>query len=228
MNRKQLAADMRRMKAEPVTLERPILVLAGWRSPRTLAYILARRLRSLTGAPRELFASLSYPYGSDIDPLADRAAALAAERFGPHTHIDVVAVSMGGLVARTAALPDRAQPLHIKRLFTLGTPHRGAKLAEHIQIDPASRKMMPGSDFLAKLDVALESASFELFPYAATGDWLVGATNTSPPGADPIWFEGHPLLAHQMITHHMSIVVDIARRLRGESPIAAPSPVPRD
>ncbi|MBX3323014.1 MAG: hypothetical protein KF757_08500 [Phycisphaeraceae bacterium] len=227
--REWLAADVRRMKASPIALQRPILVLAGWRSPRTLAYVLMRRLRSLTGAPPESFAWLSYPYGSDIMPLADRAVLLAKSRLSPNgEQVDVVAVSMGGLVARTAALPDREHRLNIARLFTLGTPHRGARLAEFVRIDAASRCMMPGSEFLAKLDAALEHADFELFPYAATGDWLVGATNTSPPGVDPIWFDGPPLLAHQLITHHMGIIVDIARRLRGEDPIAHASPVPRD
>jgi hypothetical protein len=217
------------MKASPVALLRPVLVLAGWRSPHTLAYLLARRLRHLTGAPRESMAWLSYPAGSDIAPLADRAARVALERFGDrYVAIDVVAVSMGGLVARFAAMPDREPRLRIARLMTLGTPHRGAKLAEHVQVDSASRHMMPGSEFLAALDAAYEHADYTLIPYAATGDWLVGASNTSPLGSDPIWFEGHPLLAHQMITHHAGIIVDIARRLRGEAPIADPSPVPRD
>lgn len=232
-SRAALRAEIRRMRGRPTGVERPIVILAGWRSPG-LGWVLGRRLRSLTGASPADITAFAYPFTGDIVPVARRVARLTSAAFpagdGPGgAPVDVVAVSMGGLVARAAASTLVDPPrLNIHRLFTLGTPHRGARLAARIRVDRASRDMRPGSAFLARLDAERAGASFEIIPYAALDDWMVGASNTAPPGSDPVWFKGLPLISHHAISANTRILLDLARRLRGEAPIAEPSRPPRD
>lgn len=231
-----LAADERRhMEAAPVALARPVLVLSGWRSPYWQGRGLARRLEALTCRDASRFRSVSYMLSWSIEGAAQRAveAVQAAWPSAAHddtTEVDVVAVSMGGLVARAGAAGlGGSRRLRIHRLFTLATPHRGAALAERIRPDLAAREMRPGSEWLARLDAALPDAAAEIIPYARTGDAWVGATRTAPPGRDPIWTRGPFCLSHFTIALDEAITLDIARRLRGESPLATgASPPPCD
>lgn len=148
---------------------------------------------------------------------------------------------MGGLVARLAALaPEAREPfgiptelprLNIARLFTLATPHRGASLAGIVALDAAARDMKPGSPFLRDLDAAEpDPRLYEMVCYARLRDAWVGATNTAPPGTNPIWVPTPARnLAHLTVSRDRRILLDIARRLRGEPPLALePSPPPRN
>lgn len=232
-------SDIRRMKAEPKKLDRPVLVLGGYRAPDWSAWGLGEQLRRLTGAEKGGFATLGYPFRSDFDAISDSAVQLVEERWPSSdpvwtSEVDVVGISMGGLVGRTAAAPpspDRPtrKRLRIHRLFTMGTPHRGAKLAEYIAPDPAARSMKPGSPFLARLDEQLSGADYEMICYARLNDTWVGASRSAPPGMEPIWTGGTLFLSHITITQDDRIVADISRRLRGESPLALKgSKPPRD
>ena len=217
------------MAAAPVPLARPVLVLAGYRAWSVMPRTVASWLRCMTGARPDRFASLAYPWSTDFPAIVARAAALAESRWSGE-EIDVVGVSMGGLVARAAAagigLPHS---LRIRRLFTLGTPHQGAKLAALIAPDAAARDMRPGSAFLARLDAALPDAGYELICYTRLHDSFVGASRTFPRSTSPHWVSGTWILSHLTISSDPRILIDIARRLRGEPPIAQiPAAPPRD
>ena len=45
---REIEADLARMEREPVRLERPVIVLSGYRSPHPVASRLAERLRELS------------------------------------------------------------------------------------------------------------------------------------------------------------------------------------
>ncbi len=236
------------MEAAPVGVTRPVVVLSGYRAPSFSANNLASTVRELTGAKEDRVLAISYVFGDDIPTLADRVAQKVAEAFGSDvdpltgerwTHeVDVVAVSMGGLVARTAwAEPtdvgrELGVRLNIKTLYTLGTPHKGAKIARYIHIDDAARQMIPGSAFLANLREASPggggSGSYTIVPYATLRDGWVGARNSAPEGQEPIWVPGRVVLSHQLITLENRILADLGRRLRGEVPLGEPSAPPRD
>lgn len=235
----EIADDHTRMRTEAVGLTRPVLVLSGYRSPSLVARKLAYEIRRLTGAEPEQIAWLSYIDAGTIEGPARRAVALVEKRFPSDdpewtTEVDVVAVSMGGLVARLASAdPElRDEPggkrLRIRTLYTLGSPHRGAVLAERIRLDDASRDMKPGSSFLERLDGAFEERGYEVVPYAVLRDGWVGATRSAPVGQDPIWVPGRWVLSHHMISLNRRIQADLARRLRGEEPLGSPSMPPRD
>ena len=171
----------------------------------------------------------------EVDPGDIEEAALETVELVQATHpsddpdetveIDVVAMSMGGLVARYAA--DRlakerpgARRLKINRLMTIATPHRGALLAENTPIieDRAVTDMYRSSLFLVKLEEAYKG-DYEIIPYARLNDGVVGTINTAPPGRTPIWVSG-PVVggSHLTINEDKRILADIARRLRGEEP----------
>lgn len=231
----EIRADLARMRGDPAGLERPVLVLSGWRSPGGSGSMLAGELRELTGADKGEVASMSYVWARDIDPLGDRVVAFVDDRWPTDdpertTEVDVVAISMGGIVARWAAADrgDGSRRLRIGTLYTLASPHRGALLADRLRVEPAARQMRAGSDFLAHLDTELEHADYGVVPYAVLRDWMVGATRSSPPGQDPIWVPGRIGLSHHLVSWEDRIVADVARRLRAEDPLAEPSPPPRD
>lgn len=221
------------MLANPVGLTRPLIVLSGWRAPVWPARLLARQLGRLAGSPDRVGA-LSFATCLSFDAAIARVAP-AVDRLWPSgdpkqtVEVDAVGISMGGLIARAAAIPTTGrQRLRIARLFTLGTPHRGARIAPFVPLDGLARDMRPGCDFLRRLDEALADASYELICYARTHDSWVGARNTAPPGREPFWTPGPLLLSHQTISADRLIRTDIARRLRSEPPLAArPSTPPR-
>ncbi|MBX3363500.1 MAG: hypothetical protein KF866_01935 [Phycisphaeraceae bacterium] len=232
----KLAHEISRLRSDPQPLRRPVVVLAGWRSPMLVSLALSERLSRLTSGNPSDFLALAYPWKGCIEAVVRHVALEIASRFpGSSTdetsEIDIVAHSMGGLVARAASagMVAPAPRVRIARLFTLGTPHRGAKLARAIAPDAASRAMKPGSAWLASLDAHHTEATYELVCYAHLNDRWVGARNTAPPGRDPIWTAGTMAFSHFSVTEDRQILVDIARRLRGEPPLAeGPSPPPRD
>lgn len=224
------AREMARMRADPRPLARPVVVLGGWRAWQFNAEGLTRRLCALTSGRREDFLAVSFMFHNRLEAAAATASGAVRSRWpgaGNETvEVDVVGVSMGGLVARLAAL-DGSPRLKIARLFTLATPHRGAALANRIAIDPAARDMKTGSARLGRLDASIDSVNVTC--YARLRDRIVGARNTSPHGRHPNWIPGPRALSHVLVTTEPVFIADIALRLRGEPSLGLPcSEPPRD
>ena len=134
--------------------------------------------------------------------------------------VDVVGFSMGGLIARYAAMAeDRAgrpaRRLKVARLFTVSTPHLGARMAWTSPLEAPARDMRPGSAFLARLDEALPDPGYELVAYGRNRDATVGWPRAAPEGRtlhwvpSPWWQRGHADAKKDP-----RILADIARRLR--------------
>lgn len=226
-----LASARGELAANPAILPRPLVVLAGWRSPPMPDGGVLARLSPLIPGARDTLG-VTYASLGTIESAARRVVERVEARFpaGRTTdtiEVDVVAISMGGLVARLASGDDfarRHRRLRIARLFTLATPHRGARLARFIRPDHAAACMRPGSEFLRGLDGELPRAGFELTCYAQLRDWWVGARNTSPIGRVPIWCEPRGLfgrwLSHFAINFNPRVLTDVALRLRGMTPLS--------
>lgn len=221
---------LREMEAEPARLERPVVVLAGLFDPGLASWNLARQLRNLSGDERVI--SVAFPLAWNFDACRERAIAAVEEAFpaeepGWTTEVDVVGVSMGGLVARYAAMEpeDQDEPerrLRINRLFTISTPHQGAALAAAPSPDPRQRAMRKDSGFLKELNDRYTDTGYELYPYVRLGDRMVGPENAAPPGEVPWWVPARFLQPdHLTATLDPRIIADIARRLRGESPFTS-------
>ena len=216
--------DWKRVEGHPIRLERPVVVLAGWREMwPTPVSDLAGPIERLTGGD---VLAVDYPFAGDLRKLTGKVVDAVEARWpsgdaDETVEVDVVGLSMGGLVARLAAIGGGgAKRLNIKRLFTIATPHRGANMARLGFVDKATRDMRPGSALLGELDEALPSAAYELLCYARLNDVLVGATNTAPPGRHPFWVSGSVMFSHVGSRKDPRIIADIVRRLRGEAPFA--------
>ncbi|MBK9187799.1 MAG: hypothetical protein IPM33_02485 [Phycisphaerales bacterium] len=243
-------AALKQMEQNPVPHQRPLVILNGYRSPEFLLGALRSRLGHATSGNTRDVLVINFFTDSTFDQMADRTLREINAKWpsaDPHTsvEVDVVGVSMGGLVARYAALPhvpdadapagetDAMRPrrpvLNLKRLFTLATPHRGASIARWIAIDEPARDMREGSAFLARLDAALPQATYEIVAYAHLRDITVGATHTAPPETIPIWTGGTLLFSHGSTAQDVVLIADLARRIRGEPPLLhADQPPPRN
>jgi pimeloyl-ACP methyl ester carboxylesterase len=135
-----------------------------------------------------VIADIGDGYG-DIASYGSSVAALASSliREGAPS-VDLVGYSMGGLIARSAAA---ANPGAVRRVATVGSPHKGTRLAglgsfvgSDATCPTACQQMAPGSEFLDALPVAADasrwlsawSASDEVVQPADSGA-LDGATN---------------------------------------------------
>ncbi|MBX3389983.1 MAG: hypothetical protein KF691_11075 [Phycisphaeraceae bacterium] len=232
-----IAERSRELVANPKPLARPVIVFSGYRVPGIFGGQLATNIARLTSGNTADFRMFAYPFSGDIEPLVNRLARIIGDEFGTdasgeHTApVDVVGISMGGILGRLAAARTRSRPkgvprVDVRRLFTIGTPHRGARLALKIHVDRAATDMQPNSQFLARLDEHSKHDDFELIPYATLNDITVGSSNCSPHGTHPIWVRGTRLFAHTTVTMHPAIALDIALRLRGDPPLGAASPIP--
>lgn len=217
---------------ETTVLERPVLCLSGWRAWPVMAWSLSRTLRAMTGADEESFGGCSFATVGSFEGAVRRVMGVVRERWGDaEQELDVVAVSMGGLVARAAAAGMYGDDvLQVKRLFTLSSPHRGAKLAGLMSVDRASRDMRAGSVFLERLAEAERERGgrgYEMVCYGRTRDWWVGAKQTAPEDMEPICLDP-PLvtMSHLLVTMDRRILCDIAARLTGKEPLLCANGAP--
>jgi pimeloyl-ACP methyl ester carboxylesterase len=233
---------LREMRESPRPLGRPVVVVHGL-GPPVGSWWLARELRRLTRDERVV--TVSYDY---LGPMSAsrRSVINAVEKRFPcddpcfTREVDVVAISMGGVVARDAAAPlpqgaARAggKRLKIARLFTISSPHRGSAMAAALPVllGSTQRDLRAGSAYLRELERREAGGpAYEIVPYARLGDRIVGERNAAPAGMTPIWLPNLLLEgAHLSAFSDPRIVADIARRLRGEPPLATePSePLPK-
>jgi hypothetical protein len=219
-------AVLHQMKREPRRLERPLVVVSGYRDSH--APDLQRIFRRCTGDERVVAVSLGSPDSMEICrqkiiEAVDAAYPTVDSRWT--NEVDVVGISLGGLAARYAAVPDDAggRRLRLARLFTVSSPHRGAVLAKNYVGDAQHlwRDLRPGSAFLMELANCDASARYTLYPYARLHDGIVSEYNTALAGQIPMWIPCAPFAdGHDDIWNDPRILADITRRLRGEPPFA--------
>lgn len=220
--------DLERMEQHPATLQRPLIIAAGYGDPGWGADILAGSLRPLFDERHpivvvhffgsESFEECARTLCADAATACTRPGAVEVAGALTCAEVDVIGISMGGLAARHAAACADGE-LQIVRLLTISTPHQGALLALLPTTDARQVDMRKSSAFLAQLDDALAEASYELIPYTRLNDSIVGEHNTAPPGQQP-WWVGHGagVMSHFNAHQDPRILADIARRLRGEEP----------
>jgi pimeloyl-ACP methyl ester carboxylesterase len=156
------------------------------------------------------------------------------ERFGPGekdktAEVDVIGESMGGLVAvvSNADFGDGQRRLNARRIFTLSSPLRGARLAQATPwpLTDLHRDMRPGSPLYQKLATAHIDA--QLYSYTRLDDSIVGEDFASLDGRSAWWVDTPPLqLSHIQGVLDNRILADVSRRLRGETAYATSPPAP--
>ncbi len=228
---------LRTMRDDPKPFDRPVLIIGGWANTRMMTARLAGAVRAV-GEDDIKIEHVSLLSASSFEKCRERVIQAVDRAFGDETpdvgetlEVDVIGFSMGGLVARYAAAErtDGRRRLRIRRLFTIGTPHRGADMAELGTFERRASDMRCGSALLALLNQHVPAHEYEMYCYVRLGDLIVGADNTSPPGEHPWWVPNRPFEgAHHDAFRDPRIIADIARHLRGETPFirlpAAPLP----
>jgi hypothetical protein len=238
VSRRDARAGLQAMAEQPKPATRPVLVLGGYLDPGLLTESLGKDLSSvLEGGP---VITVSFSMTSDFEACRARVLheleANHPELLGPvdsvdTVPIDVVAISMGGLVARYMALSDHetGKRMNIQRLFTVSTPHQGATWARLPSVNRKQTKMRPGSEWLAWLNHDAEEPGYESFYYVRLRDCIVGPKRAARPGQTAWWVHSPAWESpHLGAPADPRIVADISRRLRGESAYATSpaSPLP--
>ena len=216
-----------------------MLIVGGFLDPGWAAPQVRDRFKRWTGDNRVTAVSLAGDTSFDQcrrDVVAAVDAAFPTTDPERTTAVDVIGVSMGGLVARYAALPPAAgatpaRHLSIDRLFTISSPLRGARLADALPVDlhPLQPSMRTGSWLYRRLAVEPPPDPYAVFSYVRLGDGTVGVENAAVPGQSPWWVPTPPPeFPHDGAYTDARILADIACRLRGEPPLAhdPPAPVP--
>lgn len=216
-------AELKQMEALPQPAQRPVVIVGGYADPGIVTSQVAARLREVL-SPETRIITIAPGWVSTMDEarrkLLDTVEAECPSEDPVWTaEVDIVAISMGGLVSRYAAMPgeDSRRRLRIARLFTISTPHRGADWAQMPTIEDRVVDMREDSAFLCTLDGAEQC--YEVLPYCRLHDWIVGEANTAPPGRTAWWVQNQPLQFGHIDAHKdPRILADISRRLRGEQP----------
>jgi len=222
--------DLKRMRGDKQPLQRPVLILAGFYDPGLGPWDVARRLRDYTDDARII--QVHFIGASSFDECRRRVIdavddALPSDDPTWTSEVDVLGVSMGGLVARYAAAPFGERRLRVRRLITFASPHAGAALAELDVSVPLRVQMQADSPFIDRLEAVLPNAAYELVPYVRLGDEIVGECFAAPRGWNPWWVSARPLEMSHPLTHRDArIWADTLRRLRGEQPFTQGEPAP--
>ncbi|MCX2971514.1 MULTISPECIES: esterase/lipase family protein [Streptomyces] len=196
---------------------RPALLVHGFVDNRSV-FALARRSLGRHGWTR--LACVNYsPLTRDI-----RAAAAAfgeqAEEFRARTgggRVDVVAHSLGGLIARYF-VQRLGGDAHVHTLVTLGTPHAGTRAAPALSVHPVVRQMRPGSAVLTELAEPAPGCRTRFVSFWSECDQVV----------DPVHSArlAHPDLRHRSVRvrgvgHlalplHGAVIAQLRRELRAD------------
>lgn len=143
------ATSHNKPSARPPAEHPPVLLLHGFVDNRS-ALTLLRRSLLRHGWPRVQAVNYS-PLTSDIRTAAELLGPLIEQvcaRSG-HSEVDIVAHSLGGLVARYYA-QCLGGDARVRTLVTMGTPHAGTR-AVPTAPHPLARQMRPGSPVLKEL-----------------------------------------------------------------------------
>ncbi|MGI9015036.1 MAG: esterase/lipase family protein [Phycisphaerales bacterium] len=227
------------MREQPVSLKRPVVVLAGYQDPGFASMAMAARVRRMFANGGQVI-SIAFFNQSTFDECRDKVITMVDAAFPSNdpimtTPVDVIGISMGGLVARHAARlgggddveHTNRRRLQVHRLFTIATPHQGARMAGLPSFDKRQHDMRAGSAFLEELNADPTTQDFPIIPYARLGDWIVGVENAAMPEEHPYWVSArvlHP--SHLTVASDPRVLADIVRRLRDDAPFTKGQPLP--
>lgn len=202
-------APSRRADPRPGDPETPVLLLHGYLANRGSVHLMEQRLTRLG------HVVMTYRLGpvqmGDIRHsagfIAGKVDSLIAQT--GVQKVDVVAHSMGGLVALDY-LKRLNGHTRIRRLILLGTPVHGTWSAlmslVTAPLGQATVQLLPGSTFLHDLAAAPLPPGPEVITIAGERDWLAPPRTTVLPGAEHLQLPtGHSgLLVDEQVTEQVS------------------------
>jgi pimeloyl-ACP methyl ester carboxylesterase len=201
---------LRRWARSPSPLPRTVLLLGGWMVPSWWTIDLDRALRACVSSGN--IFRLGCPVLYDIPTLAARLA----ERFKLEPSLDVIGVSMGGMVAREAARAHRSPRLQVERLYALASPHGGARSIAWLVPHHQARALVRGSHFLRELNADPSSHSFHIETFSLRGDSLVSTASAhAVPGVHHDWRNNTLLPAHSWVHRDPRVIMTVVGKILG-------------
>lgn len=141
------------MKNQEIPQKNPVLLVHGIFRPASIFNKMSAYL-SDRGWPVYALNMKQYNGIIGLDLLAKQVAEYIENTFGPQQPIDLVGLSMGGIVSRYYV--QRLQGIkRVQRLITIGSPHYGTRMAYFLPL-PGCLQMRPGSLFLQDLNNDIE------------------------------------------------------------------------
>ena len=225
------AVDLSQAAQHPVRLQRPLVILGGLFDVGVgpMAYE-AKLRRCVRGKIIRIAFADCLSLAQCRKRVSDRLdAELGVANAKQTVEVDVIGQSLGGLIGAYSALDDPAlgKRLNVNRLFTISSPLQGAKLATRVPWDVFSiqRDCRPGNAIAKRL--ATTPITYELYSYTRLRDPTVGALYAALPGHSLYWVDTPRFQsAHAGAFADPRLMLDIVRRLRGETPIAHDPPAP--
>ena len=228
---------IKQMAGAPRELNRPLVIVSGYLDPNVSATYIRAKIGDVTNDKRILKVVVGF-HSNFEECRAELIEAVQRAFPGANplwtAEVDVIGTSLGGLVARYAAAPEHRgddsavkepRRLKVARMFTISSPHAGARLTNLGTLNQLHRDMRPNSPLMAYLAEQDKTAGYQLYPYVCKGDWIVGEEYAAPPGREPLWLAGHSLQLgldpHRGSWYDARILADIFRRLRGEPAFSA-------
>jgi pimeloyl-ACP methyl ester carboxylesterase len=227
-------ADLVRIADSRKALPRPLVIVTGFMDPGLSAIVMKASFHSLFDDRRIIAVTLAEC--CSFEQCRKKVIAAVDREFPTNdpkwtTEVDVIGYSMGGVVSRYAALGPPGEParrLHMANFFSISAPNLGAASAQRLPLlHPLQKDMRPGSEFLNRLNAA--EPAYAGYAYIRLGDDTIGEANGALPGRGVWWVSTPPFSpAHSHAHADPRILADIARRLRGEAPLATEpaTPVP--
>lgn len=131
----------------PRSNNRLVVMASGWTKPDWLWWPMASRFETL--GYDTLRCSYTKNGFDDIEESAEAALVLIDGVAQYYDHVTFIGHSMGGLTGRYAIQVLGAP---VNSYVSLGSPHRGSRLAWLAPWSRSAVQMRPGSDFLGQLD----------------------------------------------------------------------------
>ncbi|HEX4844391.1 MAG TPA: hypothetical protein VFV57_12015 [Limnobacter sp.] len=127
----------------------------------------------------------------------------------------LVGHSMGGLIVRQAMATRWNSGLPVQHLFTLATPNNGTQMA-HLGVGECVLDMLPGSEFLSRLNEDDQAHRHRMSSVIATPDCLIlSARNAELEGAHNVVFDGS---GHMALLDDPRTVSVLQRRMQIDHP----------
>jgi triacylglycerol esterase/lipase EstA (alpha/beta hydrolase family) len=192
----------------------PVILLHGLFQNRSCLLVLHWRLRA---AGFDRVVSVNTPAGHDLQALVDKVAATMEKvrTAAGAEQVHLVGHSMGGILARCYLQLQGGGP-HVASCVTLGSPHRGSKLAP-FAVSRLGRNLLPGSKLLSRLNAEPLPASVRFTAiYSRHDNIIVPMENARLDGANNIEFTG---LGHTAMLFSAQVAEAVVTALQGQQPV---------
>lgn len=212
--------QLKALAVQEVKLRRPVVILAGLGDVGLHAGRCRGELRKYIDSGEIVVVTF---FG--IDDLR-RCAVKVIQRThtsfegsveGETAEVDVIGISMGGVVARLAAedegvLKLAGRRLKVRRLYTMASPLQGAKLAALPALSRVHTQLRKDSEVIVGLN--RQEPPYEVVSYARRGDGVVGEANAALPGREALVVDAPGIEgAHWGVITDPRVVLDLVRRL---------------